>query len=43
MARYVLQWKIHENRAEETLHRSIYLDTTVTYLVFYQFVSLSAL
>jgi len=43
MARYVLQWKIYEDRAKKTVCRPIYFDTTVNYLVFYQFVFLSAL
>lgn len=41
MARYVLQWEIHNDRAKKTFRGPIYLDTTVTYLVLYQFVSLS--
>jgi len=43
MARYVLQWKIYEDRAKKTFCRPIYFDTTVNYLVFYQFVFLSGL
>lgn len=43
MARYVLQWKIHQNRIKETFCRPIYLNTAVNYLVLYQFVSLRAL